>query len=70
MEDIDIWGTARKMIELYGSEAQLVAKRRGDAALARDDQKGRNRWDSIAKAITNRAQHPSASIPTSGAAGI
>src|ERR1039458_5747482 len=36
MNNLDGWGTARKMIELYGKEAQCEARRRCEKAFQRD----------------------------------
>ena len=55
MNDSSVWGTARKMIEIYGNEAQLEASRRRKRALDRDDQVDFERWDYIAAAI---GKHP------------
>jgi hypothetical protein len=51
MNDTSVWGTARKMIEIYGREAQFEATRRRTRALERDDQEDFERWDYIAAAI-------------------
>src|ERR1700743_2549353 len=37
MNDLNGWGVARKMIELYGKEAQNEARRRCERALKRED---------------------------------
>jgi hypothetical protein len=51
MNDLNGWGTARKMIELYGNEAQSEARRRCEEALQRDDIIGFERWATIAGVI-------------------
>lgn len=51
MHDTSVAGTARKMIELYGNEAQAEATRRGEKALQRDDNRGFERWAYIASMI-------------------
>jgi hypothetical protein len=61
MTDRDGWGTARKMIELYGKDAQSEARRRCERALAQDDVAGFKRWADIAALIggvTSRAVPP------------
>ncbi len=54
MNDLNGWGVARKMIELYGKEAQNEARRRCERALKRDDTPGFERWAHIASMIGNR----------------
>jgi hypothetical protein len=54
MSDINAWGTARKMIEIYGGEAQLEVKRRREKALERNDQQGFQQWDLVAAVIGGR----------------
>ena len=51
MSDLNGWGTARKMIEIYGNEAQCEARRRCEKALRRDDMSGFERWAHIATVI-------------------
>ena len=51
MEELDGFGTARKMIELYGNEAQGEARRRCQRALKRDDLRAFERWAYIASLI-------------------
>jgi hypothetical protein len=51
MNDLNGWGTARKMIELYGKEAQTEARRRCEKALQRDDLSGFERWAHLATVI-------------------
>jgi len=64
MDDFDVWGTARKMIELYGGDAAGVAARRGDEALHRGDHRGFKRWNSMAEAISSRARRSAGPIGT------
>jgi hypothetical protein len=51
MTDLNGWGTARKMIELYGQEAQCEARRRCEKALQRNDMLGFERWAHLAAVI-------------------
>ncbi len=51
MNDLNGWGVARKMIELYGKEAQNEARRRCERALSQEDTTGFERWAHIASAI-------------------
>lgn len=63
MNDLSGWGTARKMIELYGKEAQSEARRRCEKALQHDDMRGFERWAAIAQAIDGHLSR-SAIFPT------
>jgi hypothetical protein len=63
MSDTSGWGTARKMIELYGAEAQNEARRRSQKALERDDLIGSERWAQIAAAIGGRFSRPATPDP-------
>jgi hypothetical protein len=51
MNDLNAFGTARKMVELYGLEAQSEARRRCEKALKHDDLPGFERWAFIASTI-------------------
>jgi hypothetical protein len=51
MTDLNGWGTARKMIEIYGKEAQCEARRRCSRALAEDNMSGFEHWAHIATVI-------------------
>ena len=51
MHDLNSFGTARKMIELYGAEAQSEARRRSERALQKDDLRSCERWALIASLI-------------------
>jgi hypothetical protein len=51
MNDLNGWGTARKMIEIYGKEAQSEARRRCEKALRQDNMPGFERWAHIATVI-------------------
>lgn len=48
------WGTARKMIELYGKDAQREARRRREKALQQDDRPGFERWAHLETLIGGR----------------
>jgi hypothetical protein len=51
MNDLNGWGVARKMIELYGKDAQNEARRRCERALEQDDTLGFERWAQIASLV-------------------
>jgi hypothetical protein len=51
MNSLDGFGTARMMIDLYGTDAQSEARRRCEKALMRDDVPGFERWAHIATMI-------------------
>lgn len=54
MNDLNGWGVARKMIELYGKEAQNEARRRCERALQQKDKRGFERWAHIATMVGGR----------------
>jgi hypothetical protein len=54
MSDLNGWGTVRKMIELYGKDAQSEARRRCEKALQREDLPGFERWAHLATVIGDR----------------
>lgn len=51
MADLNGWGTARMMVEIYGSNARTIARRRSEEALERDDMLGFERWNYLASVI-------------------
>jgi hypothetical protein len=63
VNDLSGRGTARKMIELYGKEAQTEARRRCEKALQQDDMRGFERWAAIAQVIGGHLSRP-AIFPT------
>ena len=54
MNDLNGWGTAQKMIQLYGNDAQWEARRRCEKALQRNDMPGFERWAHLAAVIGGR----------------
>jgi hypothetical protein len=51
MDDIDIWRSAKLLIERYPDDADLVAARRADALLDQGDVDGFHAWKRIVEAI-------------------
>lgn len=51
MNELSGWGTARKMVEIYGDKAHGEARRRSAKALAQDDMLAFERWAHIATVI-------------------
>ena len=51
MEEIDIWRTAKQLIEQHGEDADIVAAQRIDALMASGDIDGRIAWRRIYFAI-------------------
>jgi hypothetical protein len=49
----DIWGTTRKMVELYGSSAHQVAVKRAERMITEGNIRGSARWHEISSAIRN-----------------
>lgn len=65
MNDLSSWGTARKMIELYGNEAQTEARRRCERALQQDDISAFDRWARIAAVIRGHLSRSAVPPPQS-----
>jgi hypothetical protein len=63
MSDLNGWGTVRKMIELYGKDAQSEARRRCEKALKRDDIAGFERWAHLATEIGDRLSRAAVEPP-------
>jgi hypothetical protein len=51
MRELDIWGTARKLVELYGPNAWALAAARAQRRVSDGDTKGARRWMEIAKSV-------------------
>jgi len=51
MPEPDIWGTTRKLIEIYGPSAITTAVSRAQRLIAEGDKRGSARWQQIAKAV-------------------
>ncbi len=51
MPETDIWGTTRKLIELYGPDAWATAAARVERRIKNGDRDGARRWLEIAKAV-------------------
>lgn len=51
MQDIDIWRTAKVMVDQYGEDAPIIAAQRIDALLDLGDLDGRLVWKRVAAAI-------------------
>ena len=51
MADLNGWGTARMMVDIYGSDARAIARRRSEEALERDDMLSFERWNYLASVI-------------------
>lgn len=68
MNDLNGWGVARKMIELYGKEAHNEARRRCETALQRDDMLGFERWaylcSVVGSQLSRSAVEPAKSEPS------
>ncbi|HEX4270629.1 MAG TPA: hypothetical protein VHZ32_04550 [Rhizomicrobium sp.] len=59
MNDLDIWGTSRKMIELYGGNAELTAAQRADGARDGSDLVKLRRWLAITVVVNDLAKRNS-----------
>jgi hypothetical protein len=51
MREPDVWGTTRKLIELYGAGAQQTALYRAEMLMSRGDSRGSLRWQEILTAV-------------------
>jgi hypothetical protein len=50
MPEPDIWGTTRKLIEIYGANAVTTAMSRAQRLIAEGDKRGSVRWQQIGTA--------------------
>jgi len=57
--DIDIWRSAKLLLDKYGDKAAIVAAQRADELLDQGDIDGRSAWTRIVKAIEKllKAEH-------------
>ena len=55
MQDMDVWGTVKKMREIYGARAAIIARQRADRAREDNDSFGYDRWKHIAAVVSPRA---------------
>jgi hypothetical protein len=51
MPEPDVWGTTRKLIELYGVGAQQTALYRAELLMSQGDSRGSLRWQQILTAV-------------------
>jgi hypothetical protein len=49
--DVDIWRTAKLLIDQYDDDAPIRAAQRADAQLSKGDMEGRRVWLRVLKAI-------------------
>jgi hypothetical protein len=52
-EPIDMWGTVKKMRELFGARASMVAAKRAEYALNEGDMERSKRWADISKVVSS-----------------
>ena len=55
MQNMDVWGTVKKMREIYGARAAVIAKQRADRAREKNDIFGYDRWKHIAAVVAPKA---------------
>jgi len=63
MQQLDIWGATRALIEIYGANAVTTAAKRAERLVAEGNREGARRWEEITSAaqeMLNRRQ-PNAS---------
>ncbi len=51
MDDLDIWRSAKALIDNYGEDATIHAAMRADELLARGDMDGAGTWRRVIQAI-------------------
>jgi len=51
LEEIDIWRTARVLMDVHGEAAGFAAARRADALIAKNDPEGVAVWMRVVRAI-------------------
>jgi hypothetical protein len=51
MEDIDVWRTAKLLIDQHGEDAPIIVAQRIDALMAKGDLDGRIAWRRVKFAI-------------------
>jgi hypothetical protein len=51
MEEIDIWRTARVLMDVHGEAAGFAAAQRADALIAKNDYQGGAVWMRVVRAI-------------------
>jgi hypothetical protein len=56
MLDMDVWGTVKKMREIYGARASIIAKQRADRAREDNDIFRYDRWKHIAAAVSPKTK--------------
>ena len=55
MQNMDAWGTVKKMCEIYGARAAIIARQRADRAREKNDIFGYDRWKHIAAVVSPKA---------------
>lgn len=55
MQNMDVWGTVKKMREIYGARAAVIAGQRADRAREKNDVFGYDRWKHIAAVVSPKA---------------
>jgi hypothetical protein len=56
MQTRDVWGTVKKMREIYGARAAIIARQRADRAREENDKFGYDRWKHIATIVSPHAR--------------
>ena len=60
MDEIDVWETARSLIEQHADNAELAATKQRDAMVQRGDWVGVMVWHRVMQAISQLRKTPSA----------
>ena len=51
MDDLDIWRSAKRLVDLYGDDATIHAAMRADELLAQGDMDGAGIWRRVLAAV-------------------
>ena len=51
MDDLDIWRSAKRLVDLYGDDATIHAAMRADELLAQGDLDGAGTWRRVLAAV-------------------
>lgn len=63
LQNVDVWGTVKKMREIYGARAAGIAKQRADRAREHNDSLGYDRWKHIAASMSPKTEPATKDAP-------
>jgi hypothetical protein len=62
VSDLDIWRAAHMLVKQHDADAEIVAARRADELMEREDWEGRSVWLRIARAIAELQATPTGPV--------